>query len=61
VLYVITKLNSVDVRSLYSCTVCGHVIIVGCVCVPGVPVLVRSGHRFKMFLSVLSINVNWCF
>ena len=36
-----------------------YVIIVGCVRVPGVPVLVKSGHGgqiFKMSLSVLSIN-----
>jgi hypothetical protein len=38
-----------------------YVIIVGCVRVPGVPVLLKSGHGrqiLKRFLSVLSINVN---
>jgi len=50
VLCVFTKLNSVDVRSLCSCTVCGSmslssvVCVCVCVCVPGVPVLVKSGH-----------------
>jgi len=53
VLYAVTKLNSVDVRSLCSYTVCGCmslssvvcVCVCVCVCVPGVPVLVKSGHR----------------
>jgi hypothetical protein len=56
VLYAVTELNSVDVRSLCSGTVCGRMSLslVVCVCVracaPGVPVLVKSGH------GVLSIN-----
>ena len=46
-LHAVTKLNSVDVRSLCSCTVCGHMSLssVVCVCLPGVPVLVKYGHR----------------
>jgi hypothetical protein len=82
-LYAVTKLKSVDVRSLCSCTVCGRMLLssVLCVCVracacvrvracacarvcvcvcvrvcvcvcacararaPGVPALVKSGHR----------------
>ena len=47
----VTKLNSVDVRSLCSCTVRGRMSLssVLCVCVPGVPVLVKSGHRQKLY------------
>jgi hypothetical protein len=64
VLYAVTKLNSMDVRSLCSCTVCGRMSLssVVCVCVPRVPVLLKSGHSafLKIFLSVLSINVNLC-
>jgi hypothetical protein len=37
VLYAVTKLNSVDVRSLCSCAVCGHMslssVVNVCVCV----------------------------
>ena len=44
-LYAVTKLNSVDVRSLCSCIVCGRMSLLSVVCVPGVPVLVKSGHR----------------
>ena len=41
-LYAATKLNSVDVRSLCSCTVCGHMSLSSVVLEPGVPVLVNS-------------------
>jgi hypothetical protein len=53
VLYAVTKLNSVDVRSLCSCMVCGRMSLssVVCVCVPGVPVLVKSGHRLNDQIS----------
>jgi hypothetical protein len=42
VLYAVTKLNAVDLRSLCSCIVCGRMSLssVVCVRVPGVPVLV---------------------
>ena len=49
----VTNLNSVDV--VRSCTVCGRMSLspVVCVCarawVPGVPVLVKSGHRVGVF------------
>jgi hypothetical protein len=54
VLCAVTKLNSMDVRSLCSCIVCCRmslssvVFVCVCVCVPGVPVLVRSGHGDSM-------------
>ena len=43
----VTKLNSVDVRSLCSWTVCGRMSLLSivCVCASGVPVLAKSGHR----------------
>jgi len=39
-----------DVRSLFSFTVCGRMSLssVVCLCVPGVPVLVKSGHRVSI-------------
>jgi len=68
VLYAVTKLNSVDVRSLCSCMICGRMslssVVCVCVCVcvcaraPGVPVLVKSGHTvykvesYKMTISL---------
>jgi hypothetical protein len=56
VLYAVTKLNSVDVLSLCSCTVCGRMslssVLCVCVCVPGIPVMVKSGHRVRlMFMN----------
>jgi hypothetical protein len=66
VLCAVTKLNSIDVRSLCSCTVCGRMSLPSvlcvrararaCVCVraPGVPVLVKSGHR--VFYNVRKKN-----
>jgi hypothetical protein len=56
VLYAVTKLNSVDVRSLCSCTVCGRMslssVVCLCVYVPGVSVLVKSGHKKIIFGSL---------
>jgi hypothetical protein len=67
VLYAVTKVNSVDVRLLCSCTVCSRMsfLSVACVCVcvcvrvraPGVPVLVKSGHR-ALLMGPLKMVVN---
>jgi len=74
VLYAVTKLNSVDVRLLCSCTVCGRMslssVVCVCVCVCQPPEDGRTygpkhvgesffENVFKMLLNVLSINVNW--
>ena len=32
-IYAVTKLNSVEVRSLYSCTVCGRMSLLSVMCV----------------------------
>jgi hypothetical protein len=58
VLYAITKLNSVDVHSLCSCTVCGPMLLLSVVCVPGVAVLVRSGHRISV-LKCIKLCMGW--
>jgi hypothetical protein len=47
----VTKLDSVDVRSMCVCTVCGRMSLSRFVCVSGAPVPVRSGHRiFKVYI-----------
>ena len=60
--YAVTKLNSVDVRSLCSCIVCGRMslssVVCVCVCVPGIPVLMKSGHRVIDSMSWNKINNN---
>jgi hypothetical protein len=49
--YAVTKLDSVDVRLLCVCAVCGRMslpsVCTMCICVyvSGAPVRVRSGHR----------------
>jgi hypothetical protein len=59
VLYAATKLNSVDVRLFCSCIVCGrYVTVIGCMHVPGVPILVKSGHRIIYITEFFSINVH---
>jgi hypothetical protein len=46
VLYAVSKLNSVDVRSLCSCTICGPMslssVLCVCVFVPGVRILYKN-------------------
>ena len=61
-LYAVTKLNSVDVRSLCSCTVCGRMSLLSvvCVCLEFLSWSDLAIEFIKTFLSVLSINVNWC-